>query len=88
MEAALHVKGKAIDECSQIVDGAVEELTRMAEGSDRFWRDLRSLKDGDVGKRRWAIVPKPDFGGTMADGEKAKDVIIPYAVDEGEAFSG
>lgn len=57
----------------------------MSEASDRFWRDLWQLKEGRGGRGSWAIVPKPDFTRTMAVGEKAKDIVIPYAVDEGES---
>lgn len=56
----------------------------MTEAGERFWKDIRRLKDGKGGTGRWAIVPKPDFTRTLAKGEKAKDVVIPYAVDEGE----
>lgn len=57
----------------------------MSEAGDRFWTDIRQLKDGKGGRGRWAVVPKPDFTRTMARGEMAKDVVIPYAVDEGES---
>jgi hypothetical protein len=75
LELALAAKHQALDDCSALIDSAVEELQIMADAGDRFWRDVRALREGG-----WAIVPKPDFGRT---GEKAKDVIIPYAVDEG-----
>lgn len=84
-ELALAAKHQALDECSALIDSAVEELQVMSEAGDRFWRDVRLLKDGKGGRGRWAIVPKPDFTRTMAKGEMAKDVVIPYAVDEGES---
>ncbi|OCF34830.1 hypothetical protein I316_03375 [Kwoniella heveanensis BCC8398] len=82
LELVLAAKQQALDECSALIDSAVTELQMMASAGDRFWRDVRTLKDGRGGKDQWAIVPKPDFGRLMGDGAKAKDVIIPYAVDE------
>lgn len=84
-EMALAAKHQALDECSALIDSAVEELQVMSDASDRFWTDVRQLKDGRGGKGRWAVVPKPDYTRVMGEGEKAKDVMIPYAVDEGEA---
>lgn len=85
LELALAAKHAALDECSVLIDNAVEELQAMAEAGDRFWDNLRQLKDGRDGRGQWAVVPRPDFGRTMVEGERAKDVIIPYALDEGEA---
>jgi hypothetical protein len=84
MELSLAAKHQALDDCSALIDSAVEEMEVMAEAGGRFWRDLRQLKSGRSGRGRWAVVPKPDFARIMAVGEKAKDVVIPYAVDEGE----
>lgn len=83
LELALGAKQQALDECSAMIDSAVDELQSMAESGDTFWSQVRTLKNGTRGRGRWAVVPKPDFGRAMADGEKARDVIIPYAVDEG-----
>ncbi|KAK8844717.1 hypothetical protein IAR55_006567 [Kwoniella newhampshirensis] len=83
LETVLAAKQQALDECSALIDSAVSELQLMASAGDRFWQDVRSLKYGKGGKGQWAIVPKPDFGRAMGEGEKAKDLIIPYAVDEG-----
>lgn len=83
MELALAAKHQALDECSALIDSAVEELEVMSDAGDRFWRDLRQLKSGQGGQGRWAVVPRPDFTRSMAEGEKAKDVVIPYALDEG-----
>lgn len=85
LEIALAAKQAALEECGLLIDNAVEELTSMSAAGDRFWRDVRVLKHGGRnGRDQWAIVPKPDFGGN-AVGQKAKDVIIPYAIDEGES---
>lgn len=86
MEISLAAKHQALDECSGLIDSAVEELEVMADAGERFWRDLRQLKNGQGGKGRWAVVPRPDFARVMAEGEKAKDVVIPYAVDEGTSL--
>lgn len=67
-----------------MIDGAVEELQAMSEAGDRFWQSVRELRDGKGGRGQWAVVPRPDFGRVMTEGERAKDVIIPYALDEGE----
>jgi hypothetical protein len=83
-ELSLAAKHQALDDCTALIDSAVEELEVMADAGGRFWRDLRQLNDGRGGKGRWAVVPRPDFARTMAEGEKARDVVIPYAVDEGE----
>ena len=56
----------------------------MTSASDAFWTDIRRLNEGIKGRGQWAVVPKPDFG-RVSDGQKAKDVIIPYAIDEGES---
>ena len=66
-----------------MIDSAVEELQSMAKAGDRFWTQVMILRNGTRGRGQWAMVPKPDFGRVMAQGERAKDVIIPYAVDEG-----
>lgn len=67
-----------------MIDSAVDELQRMAGAGDRFWESLQTLQGNGQESGQWAIVPKPDFGRSMAEGERAKDVIIPYAVDEGD----
>jgi hypothetical protein len=83
MELALATKHQALDECTSLVDSAVEELEIMSEAGDRFWMDLRQFKSGQGGRGRWAVVPRPDFTRSMGAGDKAKDVVIPYALDEG-----
>ncbi|WVF66597.1 hypothetical protein IAT40_001337 [Kwoniella sp. CBS 6097] len=82
LELVLAAKQQALDECSALIDSAVSELQMMASAGDRFWRDIGILKDGRAGKSQWAIIPKPDFGRLIGEGAKAKDVIIPYAIDE------
>jgi hypothetical protein len=86
LELALAAKQKALEECSTMIDSAVEELRSMAEAGEQFWEHVRALKNGTRGKGQWAVLPKPDFGRTMVEREQAKDVIIPYAVDEGEVI--
>lgn len=87
MQLALAAKHEALDECSALIDSAVDEMLLMADAGDRFWGDVRTLRNGIEGKDSWAMVPRPDFGKTMAVGEKAKDIIIPYALDEGRLTS-
>ncbi|RXK42680.1 hypothetical protein M231_00235 [Tremella mesenterica] len=82
LEKAILARHKAVEECSNMIDSVVEEMRSISDAGDRFWRDIRQLRDGKQGRGRWAIVPKPDFGKTMAVGETARDVVIPYAVDE------
>ncbi|KAK4686555.1 hypothetical protein P7C73_g3572, partial [Tremellales sp. Uapishka_1] len=82
LELALAAKQRAIEDCSALIDAAVAELQSMSDAGGRFWRNVRDLKEGERGRGQWAVVPKPDFGRTMAEGEGAKDIIIPYAVDE------
>lgn len=84
IQLALASKEQALDECSALVDAAIDELHRMSEASEGFWTDVRQLRDGQRGRGQWAIVPRPDFGRVMGEGEVAKDVVIPYATDEGE----
>lgn len=84
LETALAAKQAALEECGKMIDSAVDELTSMTSAGDTFWADIKRLKEGKRGRGQWAIVPKPDFG-RVADGQKAKDVIIPYAIDEGES---
>nr|ODO00482.1 hypothetical protein L204_02476 [Cryptococcus depauperatus CBS 7855] len=84
LEQLLFAKQKTLDECQTLIDGAVNELCLMADAGENFWRDVKSLKEGKEGRGRWAIVPKPDFGRVMGDGETAKDIIVPYAIDEGK----
>jgi hypothetical protein len=87
LELALASKEQALDECSALIDAAVGELQRMSEASEGFWTDVRRLRDGQRGEGQWAIIPRPDFGRVMGEGEVAKDVVIPYATDEGEYCS-
>jgi hypothetical protein len=84
LELALQAKQKALDECSDMIDAAVDELQMMAKAGERFWRDVRELKKGKDGRGQWAVVPRPDFGKVLGEGEEARDVIVPYPVDEGE----
>jgi hypothetical protein len=83
LELALAAKQQALDECSLLIDSAVDELQSMAAAGEQFWGSVRTLRDGDRGRGQWALLPKPDFSRSMAEGERARDVIIPYAVDEG-----
>ena len=86
LELALAAKQRALEDCSSAIDSAVEELLSMAQAGEEFWQQVRTLKNGTKGKSQWAVVPKPDFARSMAEGERAKDLVIPYAVDEGTAF--
>lgn len=84
LETALAAKQAALEQCGLLIDSAVHELTNMSAAGDQFWQDVRRLKEGSSGRGQWAVVPKPDFGG-VAPGQKAKDIIIPYAIDEASA---
>ncbi len=83
IELALSAKRQAIEDCSALIDAAVEELQAMASGGDKFWDGVRKLQDGENGRDQWVVLPKPDFART---GEKAQDIVVPYAMDEGESF--
>ncbi|WVQ79555.1 hypothetical protein IAT38_001654 [Cryptococcus sp. DSM 104549] len=65
---------------NQVHDEGARHL--MTAAADRFWHDVRSLKVGARGRDQRTVIPRPDFGGTSASGEKANDVIIPYAIDK------
>ncbi|WVQ94211.1 hypothetical protein IAU59_001289 [Kwoniella sp. CBS 9459] len=82
LELVLAAKQQALNECSALIESAVSELQMMASAGDKFWRDVRTLKDGRAGKSQWSIVPKPDFARIAGPTTRAKDVIIPYAIDE------
>lgn len=84
LEIALASKQAALQDCSNLIDSAVEELTSMGDASDKFWDNVNRLKHGRGGRSQWALVPKPDFGKASGVGDKAKDLVIPYALDEGE----
>ncbi|BEJ11961.1 hypothetical protein CspHIS471_0204210 [Cutaneotrichosporon sp. HIS471] len=79
LELALSAKEAALDECAALIDAAVDELRLMNDTGTRWSAEIRALRLGMGGKGQWAVVPKPDFGRT---GESAKDVVIPYALDE------
>ncbi|GMK54229.1 hypothetical protein CspeluHIS016_0108150 [Cutaneotrichosporon spelunceum] len=79
LELALSEKAAALDECAALIDAAVDELRLMNDTGTRWASEIRALRLGEGGKGQWAVVPKPDFGRT---GENAKDVVIPYALDE------
>ncbi|WVQ72980.1 hypothetical protein IAR50_002543 [Cryptococcus sp. DSM 104548] len=81
----IQARDSAVDQSLGLIDGAVEELELMGSAGDSFWHDVRGLREGHAGRGKWAVVPKPDFARTMKDGERAKDVIIPYAIDEASA---
>lgn len=78
LETALKARAKALDECGELIDAAVSELELMSKASERFAADLASLRGSEL----WAIVPKPDFGRSVQAGGRARDVVIPYALDE------
>jgi hypothetical protein len=79
LELALAAKAAALDDCAALIDAAVEELRLMNDAGTRWSAEIRALRLGEAGRGQWAVVPKPDFGRT---GESAKDVVIPYALDE------
>lgn len=82
LELALAAKAAALDDCAALIDAAVDELRLMNDAGTRWSEDIRALRLGSNGGKahgQWAVVPKPDFGRT---GESAKDVVIPYALDE------
>lgn len=82
LETALRARSRALDECSNLIDAAVSELELMSNASERFASDLDQLR----GKELWAIVPKPEFGrASTAPNARARDVVIPYALDEAPA---
>ena len=82
LETALATKQATLDQCDQMINTAVDELNTINAASEAFWSNIRALKDGSKGRGQWAVIPKPDFG-NVAPGQKAKDIIIPYAIDEG-----
>lgn len=79
LELALAAKAAALDDCAALIDAAVDELRLMNDAGTRWSAEIRALRLGEAGRGQWAVVPKPDFGRT---GESAKDVVIPYALDE------
>lgn len=79
LELALAARQQALDDCAALIDAAVDELQLMNKASEHWSTDVRDLRLGDEGKGQWAVVPKPDFARTGTD---AKDVVIPYALDE------
>ncbi|KAL1409641.1 hypothetical protein Q8F55_003637 [Vanrija albida] len=82
LELALAAKQRALDDCGALIDAAVDELRVMADASARFTADVRRLQGGP-GQSQWAVVPRPNFGRSSgADAEMAKDVVVPYALDE------
>lgn len=81
LELALAAKAAALDDCAALIDAAVDELRLMNDAGGQWAADVRALRLGTAGGQ-WAVVPKPDFGRT---GESAKDVVIPYALDEAPA---
>lgn len=103
LQLALAAKERAVNECEALIDAAVEEMQMMSEAADGFWASVRALQgaagDGESrapsgGKAsgsgisgQWAVLPKPDFAGVMQAGELARDVVIPYALDEGESLT-
>jgi hypothetical protein len=84
LDLALEAKKKALDECNDMIDATIAELQAMAKAGERFWKDVKQLRNGKDGRGRWAVVPRPDFGRIAGQDEKARDIIVPYAVDEGE----
>ena len=52
-----------------------------AEGNGQGQGKGKGRQTGPRGQ--WALLPKPDFARVMRDGDLARDVVIPYAVDEG-----
>lgn len=85
LEMAIAAKQQALDDCSALIDAAVDELRLLNSASDQWSSDIRALRLGDNGRGQWAIVPKPDFGGRAGPNETAKDVVVPYALDEAPA---
>ncbi|ORX35038.1 subunit 17 of mediator complex-domain-containing protein [Kockovaella imperatae] len=85
MELALAAKQSTLEQCEKLIDSAVDEFNKQASASQTFWRDIRQLKDGTDGRGQWAIVPKPDFSKILGITESARDVVIPYAIDEAPA---
>ncbi|TXT06043.1 hypothetical protein VHUM_03516 [Vanrija humicola] len=81
LELALAAKQRALDDCGALIDAAVDELRVMADASARFTSDIVRLKSGADGGQ-WAVVPRPNFGGRSSADEMAKDVVVPYALDE------
>lgn len=80
LESAIATKAAALDDCVALIDAAVDELRLMNSSGERWADDIRRLHLGEGGRGQWAVVPKPDF---YRSGEKvAKDVVIPYALDE------
>lgn len=79
LETALRARSRALDECASLIDAAVGELEQMSRASERFAADLGALRGSEL----WAIVPKPEFGrASTAPNARARDVVIPYALDE------
>ena len=84
MELTLAAKQNAIDQCEEMLDTAIEEFVKQAAASAKFWRDIKQLRDGVSGRGQWAIIPKPDFDKALPTGADARDLVIPYAIDEGK----
>jgi hypothetical protein len=86
LELAIAAKQQALEDCSALIDAAVDELRLLSTASDQWSSDIHTLRLGAKGRGQWAIVPKPDFGRTAGHQTKtAMDVVIPYALDEAPA---
>lgn len=80
LENAIAIKAAALDDCSALIDAAVDELRLMNSAAERWAGAVRDLHVGNVKGGQWAVIPKPNFNRTAE--KTAKDVVIPYALDE------
>jgi hypothetical protein len=84
IQLALATKRQAALSCADMFDDAVKQMNATYQRSESYWQNVQRLKNGENSRDQWSLMAKPAFGVHAKTNSMARDMAIPYALDEGQ----
>ena len=83
MQLALATQKQATLKCATMFEDAVKQMSDTNGRTESYWENVRRLRKGESNRGRWSLMAKPAFGVHAKAASNARDLAIPYALDEG-----
>lgn len=83
MQLALATQKQATLKCATMFEEAVKQMSDTNRHMESYWESVQHLRNGEIGRGRWSLMAKPAFGVHAKATSNARDLAIPYALDEG-----
>lgn len=81
---ALARQARDVRHAADNLSAAAGRMRSRQASTDAYWNDLIALRYGTKADGPWPLLPKWTVDGTPESKQVARDVMVPYAIDEGE----